>query len=225
VIVTATFGQSLRAFDARGRVIPAGGYRKLEVSAYGEFGALENLTILVKPTLEVLSARNPTNAPAGGPGWSEAGARFGLWRTRAQVLSAQATLLAPNVAETRWGANVGGVDARLLYGVSFDLAGAPAFADLQAGLRAYGGVMRDEWRLDATLGWRPLPPVLLLAQAFTIIAPARGSAPASRSLKAQASLVYDFTPKWSAQIGLFSTLWGVNAAQERGAVTALWRRF
>ena len=225
VIITASFAQSLRAFDARGRVIAAGGYRKMEVSALGEYGALENLTLVVKPVFEDVSAPGAGPAPMHGPGWAEAGARIGLWQSSSQVVSAQAVVLAPNVAERVWGNNAGGAEARLLYGVAFDLFGAPAYADLQAGLRLFGGGLRDEFRLDATLGWRPAPAILALAQAFAILAPARGVRPAMGLMKAQASVVYDFNAAWSAQIGAFATLWGENTSQEFGLVTGLWRRF
>jgi hypothetical protein len=85
--------------------------------------------------------------------------------------------------------------------------------------------LREEFRIDATLGWRPLASILVLAQGFTILAPPRGVIAEMRSFKAQASLVYDFDAVWSAQIGVFATLWGVNAGQEQGVVTGLWRRF
>jgi hypothetical protein len=49
--------------------------------------------------------------------------------------------------------------------------------------------------------------------------------PRSSWEKLQGSLVYDIAPAWSAQIGAFMTVAGVNAGRELGPLAALWYRF
>ena len=49
--------------------------------------------------------------------------------------------------------------------------------------------------------------------------------PASRWSKLSGSVVIDLTSRWSVELGLFGTLAGVSALQERGAKAALWYRF
>ncbi len=225
IIVTSTFTDSTRAFDAAGRVVPVLGYRKLEISAYGEYGVTEWLTAIASPTYESVWSGGPPERSGRGAGASQAGARVRLLDGGAQVVSAQTTIIAPNVAESIWRNNSAGADLRLLYGARFDAFSVPAFVDIQAAYRHFGGQIRDEMRLDATIGLRPWSSVLLLAQSFNIFGQPHGALPHWRSHKLQASVVYEVFPGWSMQAGAFASVFGVNTGVERGYVTALWRRF
>lgn len=139
-----------------------------------------------------------------------------------------------------WAASVqlgGGVDGgagdvrpeaegRFLVGRSFDVARLPAFAEIQTGYRLRGSDAVDEVLIDLTLGARPRPDVLLLAQAFNALPTGDGKLAFDddREHKAQLSVVWDVTASWSIQLGAFSTV-GQEAWRERGAVVAVWRRF
>lgn len=78
-----------------------------------------------------------------------------------------------------------------------------------------------------TFGLRPLPRWLLLAQSFNTVE-LDGAGPLSgrtRWHKVQLSAAYDLSERWSAQIGLLSSIPDVSAVPERGLVFGLWHRF
>ena len=225
IIVTSTFTDSLQAFDRTGRVVPVLGYRKLEITGYVEYGLTDWMTEVVSPSYESVWSGGPPEAAGRGPGASQAGARFRLLDFDAQTIAAQVSVLAPNTAESIWRNNAAGAEARLFYGMNATLFDRPAFIDLQSAYRRYGGVERDELRVDATFGVRLWPTVLFLAQSFNIVSVPRRNLPAARSTKLQISGVYEFHPNWSLQVGAFASLTGANAGVERGVLSAIWRKF
>lgn len=111
-------------------------------------------------------------------------------------------------------------------GANFAVGPWAAFADAAGGYRFYAQSQPGEWRLDLSLGVRPAPPLLVLIQSFGSLQTDKSAAfPRSSWDKLQGSFVYDFTPVWSAQIGAFMTVAGVNAGRELGPIAALWYRF
>jgi hypothetical protein len=217
IIVTSTFSNSINAFDAGGRIVPAGGYRKIDVTALAEFGVTEWLTAVVSPSFETVRAGGRSGT---GPGASALGARLRVWQGSDSVLSTQATVLLPNTAERMWGNDVAALDWRWLYGRNIELAGWPGFVDLQFGLRRYESRRADEFRLDATLGLRPANGLLVLLQLFNTFDQRR-----ARAHKLQVSAVKELTSRVALQFGLFATVAGVNAGRETGIVTGVWTRF
>ncbi len=104
----------------------------------------------------------------------------------------------------------------------------PVFAEAQVGYRWRGGRNPDEIILDATLGVRPLPRLMLLLQGFNAVAlqpDRRFGGGRMRRHKLQPSLVWSSGEGWSLQVGAFATLAGRETPQERGLVAALWWRF
>jgi len=229
IISGFTLDDSTSAFDAKGHLSSAAGWRKSELTSFLEYGASDNVTLVAGLALGSISASSPSRrAVAFEP--TELGARVGLWSSANQVLSAQATLRTPTIP-TRSGALFVdgpdmGADARLLYSTSFHLLGMATFAEIQFGYRLNGDAWRGETHADITLGLRPWDRILVLLQSFGRRSPTvAGSPKIEFDDKAQLSLVYDISTKWSAQVGGFMTVAGVNAPQERGGVLALWRRF
>ncbi len=102
-------------------------------------------------------------------------------------------------------------ELRILAGHGFTVAGMPAFAELQAGFRWRGDRNADELTLDATLGVRPWPRLLLLLQSFNAMAVERerrfGGVQARRHML-QPSLVWEFREGWSLQAGVFASVAG-----------------
>ncbi len=226
IIAGTAFSGSSRAFDAHGALIPVPSYQKFELGAYIEYGVTDWLTLIATPAYDVI--RQPQPAPSyTGPGESGVGARLRLFQSDAVVASLQATLLTPgasfNGAEPH---RAGSVDLRAMAGANFNIGPWAAFADAAAGYRFYAQAQPGEWRLDLTLGVRPVPQLQLLLQSF-------GSAQTTKSAdfprsswdKVQGSLVYDITPAWSAQVGAFITVAGINAGRELGPMAAIWYRF
>jgi hypothetical protein len=226
VILGGTFSDSLRAYDIRGRLAPVSSYRKFELTAYMEYGAMEQVTLIAAPSVLDFRAKPPGQSYAG-MGVLEAGARVKLYEYEEWIFSAQATLRDATNTRSRIFLDTGRgfqADARLLIGRSFTILGFPAFSSLEIGYRSPGG-FGHEIRADATLGIRPFDKVLVLLQTFNISAIHTTPLYSTRSNKISLSAVYELTPGISVQLGGIIGLPGVNTTTERGIISALWYRF
>jgi hypothetical protein len=248
-IVTTTFADARKAYDARGRLIETPSYRKFETSIYVEHGVLDRLTIVAEggymkfngaagpfDHLNLLideakaglplSPQAPPGARYEGLGLGALGARTMLFTWGDYIVSLQAGVRAASPAARRFLDMRDAVqgDVRLLVGRPFELFGLAGFFDAQLGYRTRGQ-NGDEIRADLTLGLRPLPPILLLAQSFSGFAPRGGPAGVVAAQKFQLSAVYDMTASLSLQLGAIAALGGVNSPAERGLISALWWRY
>ena len=228
IIVSSAFDRSDRFFDASGKLQPLAQYRKFEMTTYGEFGATGWLTLIFSTTGSQSIGAIGLQPTADRYMRVEAGARAKLWSGGASLVSMQMTVRAPYALDRGLPPGlrqeVFETDTRLMYGYNFQLMERPGFASIEAGYRLRAGA-GDEWRFDVTLGYRPFSPVLLLLQNFNVIAKAAGPVPAQRSHKLQVSAVYDVTPVWSVQGGVYAVLLGTNVRRELGVLGGLWRRF
>lgn len=248
-IVTTTFADARKAYDANGRLIETPPYRKFETRLYVEHGVLDWLTVVAEGgymnfhgaagpfdhlNLLVdeakaglpLSLQAPPGARYEGLGLGALGARTLLFTWNDYIVSLQAGVRAASPAARRFLDMRDAVqgDLRLLVGKPFELFGLPGFIDAQLGYRSRGQ-NGDEIRADFTAGLRPLPPLLLLAQSFTGLAPRGGPAGVVAAQKFQLSAVYDMTASLSLQIGAIAAIGGVNSPAERGLISALWWRY
>lgn len=248
-IVTTTFADARKAYDANGRLIQTPSYRKFETRVYVEHGLLDWLTIVAEGgymnfhgaagpydhlNLLVeeakaglpLSLQGPSGARYDGLGLGALGARTLLFTWGDYIVSLQAGVRAASPAARRFLDMRDPVqaDLRLLVGRPFEFFGFPAFVDAQLGYRSRGQ-NGDEIRADLTAGLRPLPPILLLAQSFSGFAPRGGPAGVVAAQKFQLSAVYDMTASLSLQIGAIAALGGVNSPAERGLISAVWWRY
>ena len=248
-ILTTTFADARKAYDAKGRLIETPSYRKFETRVYVEHGLFDWLTVVAeggymnfsgaegpfdhlnlliaetKAGLS-LSMQGPGGARYEGLGLGAVGARTLLFTWGEYIVSAQAGVRAASPAARRFLDMRDAVqgDLRLLVGRPFDLLGLPGFIDAQFGYRSRGQ-NGDEIRADFTLGLRPLPPILLLGQSFSAFSPRGGPAGVVAAQKFQLSAVYDVTASLSLQIGAIAALGGVNSPAERGLISALWWRY
>jgi hypothetical protein len=78
VILGGSFSDSLRSYDVRGRLAPVSSYRKLELTAYVEYGATESVTLIAQPSVLDFRAKPPGESYAG-MGVIEAGGRVKLY--------------------------------------------------------------------------------------------------------------------------------------------------
>ncbi len=227
IIAGAAFSGSSRAFDNNGHLIPVRSYEKFELGAYIEYGVVDWLTLVASPAYDHI--RQPQPAPSfQGFGESGIGGRLGLYRSDTLVLSVQAVLLSPGASFN--GAlqpgRAASLDLRGLAGYTFAIGSMPAFLSAEAGYRFYARSQPGEWRLDVTLGFRPIEKLMILLQSFASLQNGQSQAfPTSSWDNLQWSLVYDLTPALSAQVGVFGTIAGVNAGREFGPVAALWYRW
>ena len=229
------FSEGSRRFDNAARPQPAPAYRKAVLDGYVEYGLASFLTVIAAPTLarEGAAANTVTGSDS-----SAFGARLGLYRAPDRVLAVQVLVQPPLLPGDRaarlavGGARDLAIDVRLMGAQGFSLLGYPAFVDVALGVRARVDPFPSEARLDITVGWRPVPRLLLLGQSFGSYAPATGPygvggplIPRTAYDKLQLSAVYDIAPGWSVQLGAFRTVFGFDAVRETGPVFALWHRF
>ena len=218
-----------QAFDAGARLTPAPAFRKYAFDTVLEYGALDWLTVLGRIETLGVYTQGPPAALYRGLGMSELGARIELGRALEEdlVFSAQTVLRLPG-ARTDNPAAVGmtqrQADWRLMMGGSFALNELPGFWSLEAGQRKRGAPDADEWRLEAMTGLFIFDRLQGLAQVENVFTRKAPLAPQSRSHKAQFSLVLNPGRPWSLQAGIFRTIAGVNARQEKGLLIAWWRR-
>ncbi|MEW5424565.1 hypothetical protein [Amorphus sp. 3PC139-8] len=218
-IITTGFTGSANAYDADGRLQPIPDYRKFELRAHVEYGITPWLTGVLKTEGRLESQSDTERSFAG------AGGRIRLAHTDRMVMSAQAIAYTPGLDDSGlWlDGEPAAFDARLLIGRSFSLFGRPGFVDAQAGYRVTEGDAADEVHIDLTLGLKPTPRWMLLAQSFSTISV--GSGPSYRYDKLQASVVRWIRDGIGLEVGLTGTIAGVSALQERGAFASLWYEF
>ena len=209
-----------KGFDPQGLLVDIDRRRDEAVSVFVEHGLTERLTLQAK-----------AGVTRGGDRWADYSGRgpveLGLrWAVQQGDHSALSVYL--GAAEAGVGRNAGyaapgqgslDLEARVLYGRSATWRGRPVYLDLQAARLKREG-LADENRLDMTLGLRPTPKLLLLAQTYAGQAERRGAD--SRWLKSEISVVRAFGA-WNAQVGWRDTLAGRETARDRGVVLALWR--
>ncbi len=225
------FTEGSRRFEPSGRVATAPTVNKAEASGYLEYGLTPLLSLVLAPTLAHQTGVPAANTITGSDS-SAVGARLQLWGNGAGVLAVQALVQPPLDAGgaaaqvAAGGARSLAVDLRVLGAWSFPFFGLPAFADIEPGVRVRADPLPDEARLDVAIGLRPFARLQVLLQAFNSLAPRAGLLiPSTSYSKGQASLVYDFSPRWSGQVGVVRTLIGRNALRETGPLFAVWYRF
>ncbi len=234
IIISTRFEQSDRYFDRAGKLMPVRDYRKFEFQVWMEYGLTDDITLIFAPSMSHLSSSMPPTPVQAELkvqntyGHAEAGARMRLHQSEAGVFSVQATvrigekihgMAAPLVRQ-----EANELDLRILYGRKFSLGKFSGYLDAQTGYRFRAG-LGDEWRTDLTLGIAIYRNWTVLLQNFNLVAQKTARDPAKRSHKLQTSLVYTFSPQWSFQAGVFTTVAARNARQDSGVIAAVWRKF
>ena len=237
VIAELGFSEAGREFDALGRSTPVSSWRKFELTAYGEYGLADWITLIGTPSWFTFRAPAPRPSNYFGPlgdqtlsraGAAALGARIRVHEWGDNVLSVQAM--------ARYSAGGGGAEAyadmgrraqadvRLLYGRKIELMGMSGYVDTQVGFRS-DGPFGNQVRIDGTFALRPFDRTTLMLQSFTAITPGRLGAGFALSQKVQASALFDMTDRIALQVGAVLALRGVNSAAERGLVSGVWYRF
>ena len=230
--LSTTATSNNRYFNDDGNSFANQDYRKVETQLLVEYGITDSLTGFVGPSLLNTSVGGSAGDRYFGLGYTDFGLRKRLYTDGTNVFSVQATARVPGASNSGNPAEVGytGIeyDLRALYGRGFQIGNWPAFVDGELAWRIRNGAPPSEYRIDLTLGARPAPKWLLLLQSFSVISNGAGTGAFNvpyRYYKIQPSVVWDFAPKWSAQLGLVATVAGRNSWREQGVVAGLWRRF
>ncbi len=228
---TATW--SNQAFDGTSRLFAGQTYDKVSTQLFLEYGASDWLTLLVAPELIQIDMGAPASARYAGLGYTDVGARLRLGHGEGWVISAQglARIAGANPSEglAAIGYVNGEAEARLLVGLNFSFWGLPSFLDVEAAQRFRYGAPPNEFRLDATLGVRVAPQLLVLVQSFNVISEGQGEGPwfdlSYEYYKVQVGGMYDVTPKLSLALSVVTTWYARNAIQENGIVGAALFRY
>lgn len=229
VIATLLGSQADGRFDGAGAWQPSPRFRKAEIQILAEYGLTDRFTLRGRTEARHLRFADRPEASETGLGFTEFGLRTRLLERGSLVLSAEGNLRAAEARAVE-GAGAQGdlrfeAEARGLAGYGFRFREREAFAGAEVAYR-FRGVRADELRLDLTLGFRPRPRTLVLAQSFSAFALAEaGGVPEGSDHKGQLSLVQDLTPALSVQVGGFATYAARERLAERGLLVALWRRF
>jgi hypothetical protein len=231
VAVVGTLSTSSMAFDGTRGLQPTPRYNKFELTGLVEYGATDWLTLMVLPQLQHIDIGSPTDAQRTGLGYTEFGGRAKLYDANSWVFSMQATLRVPGTFDTGNSAAIGytdvQADVRALLGRSFTIGRWPAFFDMEMAQRFRTDGAPDEFHTDFTVGVRPAPRWLFLAQSFNVVSEGAGTwgYPSYDYYKLQISGVYELTPAVSLQLGAFTAYTGRNALQENGAIFGAWLKF
>lgn len=205
--MTATLSSAFEAFDGSRQLVSTPRYDKFEFQGLFEYGVTNWLTAIASPSLQHVDIAAPTDASRTGLGYTEFGGRARVAQGSNWVFSVQSTLRVPGTFDQGNPAAIGyngfDYDVRALFGMTFTVGDWPAFLDAQLGQRFRFGGPPNELRADLTLGVRPLPQWLLLAQIFNVVAenPAPPIFPSYDYSKLQLSIVYDLTSQWALQAG------------------------
>jgi hypothetical protein len=219
-----------------GEGAPWGGERgvmqnRAGLSTYAEYGLNDQWSLFGQMAIERYELSRPESSLYAGLDYTDLGLRAHLWSFGDWVISSEATLFLPgawNPASPAQAGDTGGAaEARLLSGYSFALGPAPGFFDLEIGYRFRSAGPPDEWHADVTVGLKPAPGVILMAQDFLIVSmPSTDPCfPMWRQNVVQASLVLPLLDRWQFQIGYFQTTLVYRTNTARGAVVAVWRTF
>ena len=230
VIATTVLAGADTQFDEFGDDIPAE-FTKVETSLYWEHGLSDEWTFILQPTVQNVEF----NTTAGsedyfGLGPTEIALRRTLWQNDKTVLSAQGGVIlaggGENIPDRSLGEGGTDYEARLLLGRSLLFGEMRGFAELQAGYRARGDDLPNEWRLDISGGIRPVDNVQIMGQIFAIQSEeATFPNRQYQSVKLQASLVWDRSFGNSYQFGLYQTVAGETIVKETGLLLSFWQRY
>ncbi|MXO66066.1 transporter [Altericroceibacterium endophyticum] len=230
IIASFYYSDSKKGFDADGNSVDIADYHKRELYLLAEVKATEELTLILAPSFRDVSADGSDNDTTG-LGYTEVGARYRVLDQDGWSLAFQGTVRIPGeerddfVAQLVSTATEYDMRLRLIHG--FAVGEDSGFFDVQAGYRLLDGALANEFHLDLTAGYRPVPDILLLAQTFSTVSD--GSSDISggkyRYHNLQISAVKDLSESVSLQAGVTGTLAGENALRERGFFGGLWVRF
>ena len=229
VIESLLYTTSKRGFDDSGRTVDIQNYDRLELYVLAEHGVTDDLTLLVTPSLRHVKIENSSEST--GLGFVDVGARYRVGRTDRLTFAVQGLVRIPGQRDGTIPAQIGSTntefDVRGQMGASLGTGGS--FAILEGGYRHRTGAPPDEVRIDATVGVRAAPRVLLIANSFNTISTGRGRGDVFnrryRYHNAFLSAAYEVSPRVTLQLGATGTVAGRNALRERGFFAGAWLRF
>ncbi|MBL6457609.1 hypothetical protein JMJ55_19935 [Belnapia sp. T6] len=231
----APYTSEVRGVDDRGRPTGTGTLYRLDGGPYWEHGLAPRWTVGLVPRLQAAWLRDKTTHQTyTSQGLAELGGflRYQLHQGRLDTLSVQAIAYTPGVAHETRNLRIAEPNASVglaaSYGIGIPLPrGMSAFASLDAGYRFRFGTAADELRIDGTIGIRPIPRWMLLAQSFSTIG-MRNGGPGGTDYsvnKVQFSIVHDLTERHAIQIGYMREIDGRRVSLGQAVLGSFWYRY
>lgn len=209
-------------FDPNGVEVAIDPRHDQALSLYGEYGLTDRLTFQAKAGV---TRGHDRFVDYEGRGPVELGLRYALLRTDRSAVSLYLGAAKDGVGRNAGYAAPGQGDidfeARVLAGTSGQWRATSVFAELQVARLKRSG-LADETRTEVTLGLRPAPKWLLMAQAYAGKADSKPIR--SRWIKSEISVVRDLGA-WSLQAGWRQATSGRETPSDHGPLLAVWRRF
>ena len=220
-------------YDSRGNRVPGrGSVTRLDVSPYWEHGLTQRWTVGFAPRLQATwMDQGATRHEGVGVADASIFARYTLYRGDFNVLAVQGTLVTPGFGgrhNTYIAEPHPSFEARVLYGHSVELPyGMSAFGSVAGAYRFRPGSAADEVRADVTLGLRPVPDWMVMAQYFGTYG-LRNNGPNGPDYaihRAQFSIVHDLNARHSIQLGYMRELGGRRVSLGQAVMAAWWYRY
>lgn len=228
VIVSYEPATADQQFDVHGKaIVPLGSWRQNDFSIYADYGVTQRLSLTAKINFQDYKT---VSTRFSGLGSVEVGGRWAVHKGDDYVLAfgasveglgkgRRSTFDAPTAkAGTDY-------DFRGYLGKSFKFGGADAFVNIEAArhLRQYDA---DQWRIDTTLGLKPSPRWMVLAQSFAgQTDKVAGSQAKWNNLELSAVRSFGPHQETSLQLGLRRTVSGRNVPRAAAVVLSLWKSF
>lgn len=227
VITSIIYTTSDEVYDNSGDAVDIPDFDKTEIYFSGEYGLTDDLTLLLAPSLRIVSIDGGESSARLG--YTDVGGRYRIHNEGNVVFSVQGRVRIPGHRQRSSLAQVGQTDVEVdLRGQLAATFGQGSFGVIEAGYRLRAGDPPDEFHVDATLGLRATDRVLFTVNSYNVISNGGGEGIFLNSHRYHNIFVggaYDMSPSVTVQLGLTGTLGGRNALRERGVFGGLWIRF
>ncbi len=238
-IVTMSYYTVNQRFDLNGDRISQPRFTKLDTEAFAQYGVTDKVTAGVNLRLQHLTSDASSGTVSStGIGETDIFVRRRLLQLLNTVVSIQGLVKTPELtgsANPALGFGQTDLELRLLVGNSGDLGIGSYFIDAEGALRKRFGDPADEFRMDATIGVRPLGmgKWMFMLQSFNTVGlgDANGTAVVQTSgldaqrYQLQLSAVFDLAPMLSLQAGVLHDIAGVDSGAGTAVVAGVWLRF
>jgi hypothetical protein len=229
IILTHLESRADGLYNASGDVVADNDFHKRLSSLYLEYGLRDKLTVL--GTLGLRHVDSSNTASSNGYGLDEAafGARYEIFRKAGLVFSTEILAGATSDEAMQNMTSLqdidGTIENRILAGFSTTLLQRGIF--FQAGLGHSFRTGRNQKQIiaDFGAGIHVTEELMFMAQSFHEWDYGTTLNRSYQNHKAKLNVVYAFTEKLSAHIGILTSISGKNTPRERGVIAGLWYSF
>lgn len=231
VIVKAEVVTADKAFDDSGsKAVDLPNWEEKRITIFTEHGLNEMLSVFAKANIQDIQT---PEEDFSGVGSVEIGLKTPLYRSEDTAVSASVSVEGFGKGRrdefSAPGDEDPDIEVRVYAGHSTEVAKLPVFVDAQVARRVRAGGdsshWADQWRFDLTLGARPSPKWIVLAQVFA------GKTDRLNNFEAKWTHVevgavrfFDHKQTLGVQFGVRQTVSGENVPQSNAVTLGLWKR-